>query len=396
MKSTPCRWAAGLIVFVSLAAGCGRNAPQLAPPKPPAVLVAMPITRTVSEHEEFSGRTEASQSVDIRARVTGYLDRVDFKEGADVKAGDPLFQIDPRTYKAEVDRAEANVALAKSRLARLETDLIRAKELLASKAMSQEDYDRVASDRAEAMASVDVARAGQEVARLNLGFTKVVAPVSGRIGRMMIDPGNLVKADDTVLTSIVVWKPMYAYFDIDERTMLRLRRLVQSGKIRSARGNSMPVELGLTDEDGYSLKGTIDFIDNRLIANTGTLRVRGVFDNPTALLSPGLFVRTRINVGDPYSAMMIAEQALSTDQGQKSVFVVDGKNVVQPRKIKVGSLHEGLRVIESGLTATDRVIVSGLQRVRAGVTVEARLVDMPGAGPASPPAANAGGAPAGR
>jgi RND family efflux transporter MFP subunit len=396
MKSTPCRWVTALLVLAPLAAGCGRSAPQLAPPKPPAVLVALPITRTVSEHEEFSGRTEASQSVDIRARVTGYLDRVDFKEGADVKAGDPLFQIDPRTYKAEVDRAEANVALAKSRLARLETDLVRAKELLASKAMSQEDYDRVASDRAEAVASVDVARAGQEVARLNLGFTRVVAPVSGRIGRMMIDPGNLVKADDTVLTSIVVWKPMYAYFDIDERTMLRLRRLVQSGKIRSARGNSMPVELGLTDEDGYSLKGTIDFIDNRLIANTGTLRVRGVFDNPTALLSPGLFVRTRINVGDPYPAMMIAEQALSTDQGQKSVFVVDEKNVVQPRKIKVGSLHEGLRVIEAGLTATDRVIVSGLQRVRAGVTVEARLVDMPGAGPASPPVANADGTPAGR
>jgi RND family efflux transporter MFP subunit len=392
---------AALALFVCLAGfavGCGRTPPPVAPRKPPEVLIATPVSRSVADYEEFTGRTEASHAIDVRARVTGYLDRVRFKEGADVKAGDLLFEIDPRTCQAEFDRAKANCELAEARLARLEADYQRAKSLLATRAISPEEYERAVADRAEAAASLDVAKAGLEVARLNLDFTRVLAPVAGRIGRLMIDPGNLVKADDTVLSNIVASNPIYAYFDVDERTTLRLRRLALAGKIRSARDSTLPVELGLTDEEGYSFRGTVDFVDNHLLPNTGTLRLRGVFENAAGLLSPGLFVRTRIPVGEPYEATLVSEQALGTDQGQKFVYVVDGKNVVQARPVRVGALHDGMRVIESGLAPGERVIVSGLQRVRPGTLVEPRAVDMPILGDHPPPGnpINRAGSAAGR
>jgi RND family efflux transporter MFP subunit len=198
----------------------------------------------------------------------------------------------------------------------------------------------------------------------------------------MVDPGNLVKADDTMLTTIITSDPMYAYFDVDERTLLRLRRMVREGRIQSAREAALPVELGLTDEEGFSMNGTIDFVDNRLVTNTGTLRVRGLFANPKNILSPGLFVRVRMPVGRPRPAIMVPEQSLGTDQGQKFVYVVDDKNVVQYRKVKVGPQQESLRAIEQGVAMGDRVIVSGLQRVRPGLTVDPKMAEKPSPGTA--------------
>ncbi len=377
---------ASTVGAVIWAAGCNRAQTQLAPPKAPVVLVSSPVARSVADYEEFTGRTEAFRTVEMRARVTGYLDKATFKEGADVKQGDVLFEIDPRPTRADFERTAANVTLAEAHFARIDSDFQRAQTLHKNRALSDEEFDKISGDRAEAAAAVRVATASRDTAKLNLDFTKLIAPFSGRVSRMMIDPGNLVKADETILTSIVTQDPIYAYFDVDERTMLRLRRLVQAGKIRSARSTSIPVELGLTDEDGYSIQGTIDFVDNRIVANTGTLRVRGVFDNPKGLLSPGLFVRVRMPVGDPFQAIMVSEQALGTDQGQKFIFVVDDKNVVQSRPVKVGSLHDGLRVIEKGVAPGDRVVVSGLQRIRAGTTVDPKSVEMPivGVNPEAP------------
>jgi multidrug efflux system membrane fusion protein len=360
-----------LASFAGSSVGCRRGGPAAdAPTKPPEVLVTSPVTRSVTEYEEFTGRAEAVRTVDIRARVTGYLNRVLFKEGGEVRENDVLFEIDPRTYQAEADRAAATVNQADARQKRSEADFQRAQSMARNNSISAEEYDRIIADRAEAAAGVGVARASLEVARLNLGFTQVRSPVSGRVSRANVDPGNLVKADDTLLTTIVTTDPMYAYFDVDERTLLRLRRMVREGKIRSSRETSVPVEMALTDEDGFRNAGTIDFVDNRLTADTGTLRVRGVFPNPNGLLSPGLFVRVRMPVGQPRDATLIPEQALATDQGQKFVYVVDDKNVVQYRRVKVGPQQESLRVIEHGVGPGDRVVVAGLQRIRPGVTVD--------------------------
>jgi len=296
-----------LVLLSGVLAGCNNspaNAKKEAPP--PEVQVSLPITREVTDFEVFAGRTEAVKTVDVRARVTGYLEKVHFKEGSDVKEGDLLFDIDPRTYKADLDRAEAAVLKAEAHLRRLDTDVQRANILLQRRAISQEEYDKVVGDRAEADADVQVARANREVSRLNLNYCKVTSPITCRVSRQSIDPGNLVKSDDTVLTSIVSLDPMYAYFDVDERTLLRIRRLIREGKVKSSRDVEVPVFVGLSDEEGYSLEGTVNFVDNKVDPTTGTLRVRGIFPNPNLLLSPGLFVRCRVRVGVPYHATLIS------------------------------------------------------------------------------------------
>jgi RND family efflux transporter MFP subunit len=364
----------GLLAAVGLTAlGCNHAPQQAATVKPAEVFVTQPVTKEVTEFEDFTGRTEAVDSIEIRARVTGYLDKVHFKEGAEVKQGDLLFEIDPRPYQAELDRAEANVVQAQAHLTRLDSDFERAKGLIKNQAIGKEEFDRISGDRAEAAAALGVAQASRALAKLNLDYTKITAPITGRISRRYIDPGNLVKADDTVLTSVVSQDPIYAYFDVDERTVLRLRRLIQEGKIRSARETEVPVLLGLADEEGFSRHGTINFADNRVDPNTGTLRVRAIFPNAERILSAGLFVRIRLPVGTPHPALLIPEQALGTDQGQKFLYVVTPANEVEYRKVKIGPMSDGLRVIEDGLKAGERVIVNGLQRVRPGVTkVEAK------------------------
>jgi RND family efflux transporter MFP subunit len=343
------------------------------PPAPgaPVVKVSKPVMKEVTDYEDFPGRMEAVNSVSVRARVTGYLDKFNFKEGATVNKDDILFEIDPRTYAAELARAEGNVAQADGHLRRIDHDYDRAAMLLPRGAVGREEFDRVSGDRVEARGALDVARANLEMARLNMGWTKVRAPLSGRISSRYADPGNLVKADDTILTTIVSLDPIYAIFDLDERTTLRLQRLVRDGKFPWSLDGGLTVLLGLADEDGYSLRGTINFADNRVDADTGTWRLRALVKNADLALSPGLFVRVRLLIGNPYRALLIPEQALGTDQGQKYVYVVDQANKASYRRVKVGRLHEGHRVITEGLTKDDRVIVSGLQRVRPGIEISA-------------------------
>ena len=361
------RCLAWLAVQLPLAAvaGCNRARSQTAAPQPPEVVVAESVRREITEFEEFTGRSEAVDTVDIRARVSGYLDKVHFKEGEEVRAGDLLFEIDPRPYHAEFTRAEAALFQTEAHLRRLDADFGRARHLLPKRAISQEEFDKMGGDRAEAEAAVGVAKASVEVAKLNLTFTKVYAPIAGRISRHLIDRGNLVKADDTLLTTIVSLDPMYAYFDIDERTLLKLRRL-GGGTLKPVAEKDMPIQLGLADEDDYPHLGKIDFVDNRVDANTGTLRVRGVFSNPDRILTPGLFVRIHVPISKPHFANLVPEKALGTDQGQKYLYVVNPANEVVYRRVRTGVQSDGLRVVEDGVQPGERFIVSGLQRVRPG------------------------------
>jgi RND family efflux transporter MFP subunit len=344
---------------------------------PPEVKVSRPVVRQVTDFDEFNGRTEAALRVDLRARVTGYLDKVSFKEGAEVKQGDVLFEIDPRPYLAEVDRAEARLALSVARLKRAEAEVKRAKALLAVRAITQEEFDKLVADQAEAEAGVAVAKADREAARVNLGFTKVTAPIAGRIGRRFADPGNLVKADETVLAAIVSADPMHVYFDVDERTVLRVRRAVREGKVKSLEVAAIPVAVRLADEEGFPRQGQIDFIDNHLDAEKGTLRARAVLANSDGLLLPGLFVRARLALGAPYKVLLVPERAILTDEGRKFVWVVNDKDAVEYRPVVLGAVvPDGLRVVREGLKEGDRVAVGGLQGLRAGTTV--KPVDVPG------------------
>jgi RND family efflux transporter MFP subunit len=358
--------------------GCGEHAPTPPPAASPEVEVSVPAIQQIVDHEDFTGRIEAMKSIDIRARVSGYLEKVSFREGFDVEEGATLFLIDPRTYQADYDRAVANQAQAKAHLDRVKADYERAKSLNETAAIAKSDYDLALGNRDEALAMVGVAEAAVNTARLNLDFTKVTAPISGRISRQNIDPGNLVVADNTILTTIVSLDPVYAYFDVDERATLRFRRLMEAGKVKSAREGKSPVYLGLADEgDTYPHEGTINFVDNRLDASTGTLRLRGVFDNHKAFLAPGMFVRVRVPIGPTHPAILATERAIGSDQGQKFIYVLSEKNEVIYREVQIGAFENGLRVIESGLAEGERFIVNGLQRVKPGITVQPKLVQAP-------------------
>jgi RND family efflux transporter MFP subunit len=332
----------------------------------------------------------------VRARVSGYLQKVCFTEGADVKEGDVLFEIDPRPFKAEFDRTDANVHQAEANLKTLTANFSRANSMYTKGAIGQEEYDKIVGDKDAMAAQVKLAIAQRDTAKLNLDWTKVLSPLTGRISRQLIDPGNLVKADDTALTTIVSLDPIYVYFDVDERTLLTLRRLRQQGKSTSYREGTVPVFLGLSDEEGFPHEGAINFADNQVDPMTGTLKVRGEFPNPGKLLSPGLFARIKLPIGTPHKATLVAERALGAEQGQRFVYVVNDKNEVEYRKVKLGALQGGLAAVEEGVKMGERVVVNGLQRVRQGAKVEVKVVAMPGTEAASEKTpATAGKTPAG-
>lgn len=364
-----------------LAAGCAKTPldPVAEPPVP--VAVSYPVQREITDYADFTGRTAAVDSVEVRARVWGYLKKVNFKEGALVKKGDVLFELDERPYRAEYDRCLALLNSAQAHLNRSVADLKRAEELLPRKAIAQSDYDLAKDNCDEAAAAVKVAEATFKTAELNLDFTKITAPVSGRVSRYMVTVGNLIQSADqasvTLLTTIVSIDPMYAYFDVDERTVLRVRQLIRAGKADSAREFALPVKLGLDNEEGFPHAGTIDFVDNQVNPKTGTQRLRGSFPNKDDVLMPGFHARVRIPVGKPRQALLVAERAIDTDQGQKIVYVVNEKGEVVLRPVRVGSLHDGLREIEDGLKPGERVIVNGLQTVQPGTAVEPQMVEMP-------------------
>lgn len=365
-------------------AGCNREKAAVTAPKPPTVIVEKPIAREVADFEDFVGQTMAVMTIDVRARVTGYLDKVNFEDGAEVEKDALLFQIDPRPYQAEVDRTKAALAQADAHSKRLEADFRRAQTLLAREQLARADYDLTAGDYSESVAMVDSARAQFDLAQLNLGFTKVTAPIAGRLSRRLTDPGNLVTQDSTILTSIVSLDPMYVYFDLDERTLLKLRRLVNEGRIKSRSEAEIPVFGGLADElPKFPHRGTINFSDNRLDTNTGTLRVRAVLPNPKPrVFSPGLYMKVHLPVGTPHVATLVPEEAVGTDQGERYVYVVGEKNKVAQRRIKAGNLYfQKWRAVDEGIGPDDRIVVSGLQRVRPGLEVDPK----PGQ-PENPPA----------
>ncbi len=363
--------------------------PKVLPPKPTVVSVKKPVSDYVTDFEEFTGRTQAVYDIKIMARVTGYLDKVYFKDGAEVKEGDLLFEIDPRPYKAELARTEATVAQGDAHLKRLEADFRRASSLLARYGISREEYDKITGDRAEAEAAVGIAVASRDLAKLNEEFTRIKSPITGRLSRRMVDPGNLAKSDETILTTIVSLDPLYVYFDVDERTMLELRRLIREGKMPSRDVAEVQIEAGLADEvdlEGNQIfphEGTINFSDNKVESGTGTLSVRASIANPRSeastsrVLSPGLFIRVRLPIGSPHKSILVPEQAIGTDQGRKFLYVVNDKDEVVYHPVKVGKLDRGLRVIAEGISADDRVIVSGLQRVRPGSKVKPNDVSKP-------------------
>jgi RND family efflux transporter MFP subunit len=344
------------------------------PAAPVKVEISQPLAREVTDHEDFTGRTAAVESATIRARVAGMLDKVFFKAGSLVKQGDVLFEIDPRPYRAELDKAEAEVVRAEARLKRAATDADRVKKLMENKSVAREDYDRALADAEEAKAAVLVARAGSTAARLNVEFTRIAAPISGRIGRPLLTAGNFVQAGTTDLATIVSADSMYVYFDVDERTALRLRQMVREGKLKEA---GAPVQLGLANEDGYPRRGTIDFMDNQVNPPTSTLKLRAVFANADQVLLPGLFARVRLVTSAPYKALLIPERAINSDKGEKYVFVANDKNVAERRPVKIGSRQDGLRVVTEGITPEDRVIVNSAEAVKEGAAVEPRRVSIP-------------------
>jgi RND family efflux transporter MFP subunit len=357
-----------VLLVSAAAAGCGASAgPPPVAPKPAEVVVSRSILRDVTDYEEFQGKTEAEKAVDVRAHVSGYLDRFNFTDGAEVAKGDVLFEIDPRPFKAELARADANVILADAHVKRLQYDYDRAQTLWNKGSISREDYDKAAGDLDEARATAKAVRAARDAAELNVTYSRVIAPISGRISRRLVDPGNMVKADDTMLTRIVSLDPIYAYFDIDERTFLRIERFYEDQGVSADRRKDAPVEMGLSDEQGFPHAGKIDFTDNRVDPDSGSVWLRGVFPNPKKFLTPGLFARMRLPIGAPHPAVLIPERALATDQGQKFVWVVENKDGMEQasyRRIQLGAQHGSMRVVTSGIEPGDRVIVSGLQRVR--------------------------------
>ncbi|HWC88860.1 MAG TPA: efflux RND transporter periplasmic adaptor subunit [Pirellulales bacterium] len=368
--------AACVVATCLWAAGCDQPAPALPPATNPEVEVCLPTYRQVTDREEFTGQTEAVKTIDIRARVTGYLKSVNFRHGAEVKKGDLLFEIDPPYYEAETERAAGVAAEAEAKLRRLRLDYERAEKLRPNGIITKEQFDLVAGDLAQAEATLRAALGSLKIAQVNLGYCEVRAPIDGRMSRPNIDPGNLAKADDTILTRIVSQDPIWVYFDLDERTMLRLRRLVHKGTLGVAdtAAAKVPVLIGLADEQGYSHQGVLDFEDNRLDPSTGTLRVRAVFDNRDRLLTAGLFVRVRLPIGEPHQALLVPEQALGTDQGQKFLYVVTAQDEIAYRPVEVGKVHDRQRVIIQGLAADERVVVTGLQRVRPGIKVKPTMV----------------------
>ncbi|HWP59211.1 MAG TPA: efflux RND transporter periplasmic adaptor subunit [Candidatus Acidoferrales bacterium] len=373
-------WLATLTTLLAVLAGCADEAP---PPAPPRVTVSQPLVQKVLEWDEYTGRLEATEQVEVRARVSGYLQSIHFNDGQIVKKGDLLFVIDPRPYQAEVDRVRAELDLARARLELARSDHARARALLQFRAISQEEADTRAATERQAEQSVAAGLAAVKAAMLNLEFTRVTAPITGRIGRRLVTEGNLINggsAQATLLTTIVSLDPIYAYFEADERSYLRYMRAAQNGKQAGARASRIPVYLALADEKGFPHAGYIDFIDNRLDARTGTMTGRAVFSNPRLALTPGLFARVRLPAASaPREALLVPDEAIGSDQARKFVFVVNGDNTVEYRTVELGPLVHGFRVIRAGLRPEDWLVTSGVQRARPGLRVspERRAISVP-------------------
>jgi RND family efflux transporter MFP subunit len=387
-------WGGIFAVLITVLGGCLKPAAAPDAPPPPQVTVACPQPAEVTDYEDFTGHIEAVKSVSVQAMVSGRLEKVLFKEGAMVEENQPLFLIDPNVFQAQYDQTVANLNLAKAHLKRLELDLQRAKSLLPTKAIAQSDYDKAEGDRDEAAAAVAVAVASMNSAKDNLEYTTVRAKFAGRISRQMVDPGNMVRANDTKLTTLVTNDQLYVYFDIDERTTIKIRRLFDAGELCAGGHSPLTINYGLADEEGFPRTASVNFVDNQIDMSTGTWRLRAKIDKPDPTLLPNMFLRVRVPLGTPYHALLVPEKALGTDQGQNFLYVIDKDNKAVYKQvtcaIACGPLPEGMRAIlpskskpedksssqrisgsgNDDLKPTDRFVINGLQRIRAGQKVD--------------------------
>jgi RND family efflux transporter MFP subunit len=362
-------WLAGSLV------GCKADPP--APPPPPAVSVAPVLQRDLAEWDEFSGRLESVDQVEIRPRVSGYIQRVQFNEGREVRRGEVLFQIDPREYQADFDRAQAQLEQARTAAELAQREVARAEKLVKVQAISREEFDSRTSAQANSVAAVRAAEAAVQTARLNLGWTRVRSPIAGRVSRAEVTEGNLVQAgppDATLLTTVVALDSMYLYFDSDEQTYLRYAG--QAGKQGFGHAR-LPVYMGLANETGFPHEGHLDFVDNRIDPASGTIRTRAVFSNRDHQFTPGLFARVKLVGGRPAPALLVRDAAVGTDQDRKFVLVLAKGDSLAYRPVELGRLtDDGLRIIRKGVEPGEKVVVNGLMRVRPGVKVTPTVVAM--------------------
>lgn len=371
--------------------GCRPAALETPPSGPTTVTVSRPIVREISDYRVFTGTTAAAESVDIQARVTGYLVQLPFAEGSAVKAGEVLAEIDPRPYQAKLDAAQGEVALneAQLNLAQKENDRAKAIQAENAGAISQQQLDTRQAKVEEAAAAVKSAKANLEQYKLDLEFTKVYSPIDGRVSRYYLNVGNLVTQNETLITTVVSQAPIYVYFDVDEQTMLRILRSMYAQELPPARSRKLPVSVGLQDDAGFPYSGTVDFANNVVDSSTGTIVVRGVFANPpndagVRMLLPGMFLRVKLPIGRPRRVPLVAEKAITNDQGQTFVYTVDDKNQVGYRRVRLGRMTEdGLWVVEEGIAADDRVVVGGIQFAKPGEKVQVDETPMPTAGTAA-------------
>ncbi len=362
---------------VATSTGCGHAAGSLPETKPPRVTVARPISRTVSDVEEYTGRVAAVERVEVRPRITGYVQEIYFQDGEMVAKGDPLFLIDPRTYKAELEQDKSQIELYDAKYKFAESVRARNEKLAARKALSQVEYEQSSASAAEALAARHAAEADAARSQLNVDFTTITAEIAGRIDRPLVTVGNLVESspNPTLLTTIVSVTPMYVYFDPDEMAFLRyMGRRAKEGVLTDERQHvvdrKIKTNIVFANGETYSETGFIDFASNRVDPSTGTIQVRAVFQNKDHFLTPGLFVRVRVQPEETYQALLVPERAIGTDQSDKFVYVVDDKGVAQRRNVKLGTKHGKLRVIQEGISASDRIAISGTLLVRPGMPVE--------------------------
>ena len=369
----------GSAVIAMLLASCDNSAAQNAAPQAPAVSAADVVVKSISQWDSFNGRIEAVESVQLRPRVSGYIEKVNYTDGQEVKKGEVLFTIDDRTYRAALEQAQATLARAKTQASLARSEASRADKLIHTNVVSREEWEQRRSAATQAQADIQAAQAAVDAAQLNLDFTKVTAPIDGRASRALITSGNLVTAGDSasVLTTVVSQKTVYVYFDVDESTYLHYQNLARSGQGAASNHLALPVEIGLVGEDGYPHQGKVDFLDNQLTPSTGTIRMRALLDNTQRQFIPGLFARVRLPGSAEFQATLIDDKAVLTDQDRKYVYIVDKDGKAQRRDIKPGRLAAGLRIVQQGLNPGDKVIVEGLQKVfMPGMPVNAKTVAM--------------------
>ncbi|MEX2123600.1 MAG: efflux RND transporter periplasmic adaptor subunit [Woeseia sp.] len=367
------------MIALAAVAGCRGEAATESMPPPPEVSVATVLVKEVRPWDEFTGHIEAVETVELRPRVSGYIERVNYEEGGEVAKGDVLFVIDQRTYRAELARAEAELARATTQAELARSEVVRAKKLADARAISTEELDQRNSALAQSEANIRAAQAAVDVARLDLEFTEVRAPISGRAGRALVTPGNLVSTQPnaTILTTIVSLDPVYVYFEGDERSYLRYNAMSRNGERQSSRDARNPVRVGLAGDAGYPYEGEMDFMDNQVNSDTGTIRARAVLPNPDRVFTPGLFARVQLAGSDTFRATLIDDKAVLTDQDRKYVYVVGEDASAQRRDVQLGRMIDGLRVVEAGLEPGDQVIVHGVQKIfMPGMPVNPQVIAM--------------------